>query len=119
MPVEQPKMDGSWWRGLTMWSIGEGNGKPVQYFCLENPMNSWMFGLALITSLDFGRLRGQVTQQIISIFPGSKSVFWLSIDTEASRADRDLGVKHLLSYCQHIQHLWNLAMSLMGDLPGG
>ena len=23
-----------------MWSIGEGNGKPLQYFCLENPMNS-------------------------------------------------------------------------------
>ena len=22
-----------------MWSIGEGNGKPVQYSCLENPMN--------------------------------------------------------------------------------
>lgn len=55
-----------------------------------------MFGLAFITSLDFGRLRGQVTQQFISIPPGSKSVFWLSIDTEAPRADRDLGVKHLL-----------------------
>ena len=23
-----------------MWSTGEGNGKSVQYFCLENPMNS-------------------------------------------------------------------------------
>ena len=23
-----------------MWSIGEGNGNPLQYFCLENPMNS-------------------------------------------------------------------------------
>ena len=23
-----------------MWSTGEGNGKPFQYFCLENPMNS-------------------------------------------------------------------------------
>ena len=23
-----------------MWSTGEGNGKPLQYFCLENPMNS-------------------------------------------------------------------------------
>ena len=23
-----------------MWSIGEGNGKPLQYSCLENPMNS-------------------------------------------------------------------------------
>ena len=22
------------------WSSGEGNGKPLQYFCLENPMNS-------------------------------------------------------------------------------
>ena len=22
------------------WSIGEGNGKPLQYSCLENPMNS-------------------------------------------------------------------------------
>ena len=23
-----------------MWSIGEGNGKPLQFSCLENPMNS-------------------------------------------------------------------------------
>ena len=23
-----------------MWSIGEGNDKPFQYSCLENPMNS-------------------------------------------------------------------------------
>ena len=22
------------------WSTGEGNGKPLQYYCLENPMNS-------------------------------------------------------------------------------
>ena len=22
------------------WSIGEGSGKPLQYSCLENPMNS-------------------------------------------------------------------------------
>ena len=33
-------MDGSWWRVLTKWSTGEKNGKPLQYFCLENPMNS-------------------------------------------------------------------------------
>ena len=24
----------------TKWSTGEGNGKPLQYSCLENPMNS-------------------------------------------------------------------------------
>ena len=27
-------------RSDKMWSTGEGNGKPVQYSCLENPMNS-------------------------------------------------------------------------------
>ena len=34
-------MDGSWWIVLTKgWSTGEGTGKPFQYSCLENPMNS-------------------------------------------------------------------------------
>ena len=27
-------------RADTMWSTGEGNGKPLQYSCLENPVNS-------------------------------------------------------------------------------
>ena len=27
-------------RSDRMWSAGEGNGKPLQYSCLENPMNS-------------------------------------------------------------------------------
>ena len=27
-------------RSDRMWSTGEENGKPPQYFCLENPMNS-------------------------------------------------------------------------------
>ena len=26
-------------RSERMWSTGEGNGKPLQYSCLENPMN--------------------------------------------------------------------------------
>ena len=30
---------GSRWRGLTV-STGEGNGKPLQYSCLENSMNN-------------------------------------------------------------------------------
>ena len=25
---------------VKMWSTGEGNGKPLQYSCLENPINS-------------------------------------------------------------------------------
>ena len=27
-------------RSDRMWSTGEGNGKPLQYSCLENPTNS-------------------------------------------------------------------------------
>ena len=27
-------------RSDRMWSTGEGNGQPLQYSCLENPMNS-------------------------------------------------------------------------------
>ena len=27
-------------RSNRTWSTGEGNGKPLQYSCLENPMNS-------------------------------------------------------------------------------
>ena len=27
-------------RSDKMWSTGEGNGKPLQYSCFENPMNS-------------------------------------------------------------------------------
>ena len=27
-------------RSDRMWSTGEGNGKPLQYYCLEDPMNS-------------------------------------------------------------------------------
>ena len=34
--VEQVKVESS----DKMWSTGEGNGKPLQCSCLENPMNS-------------------------------------------------------------------------------
>ena len=34
-------MDESWWESSDkMWSTQEGNGKLLQYSCLENPMNS-------------------------------------------------------------------------------
>ena len=35
-----PRWGGMVERSDTMWSTGEGNGKPFQYSCLENPMNS-------------------------------------------------------------------------------
>ena len=41
MPVGQPKMGRSWWRGLTECGpLEKGMAKPLQYSCLENPMNS-------------------------------------------------------------------------------
>ena len=38
--VGPPKMGESWWRGLTERSPLEKNSKPLQYSCLENPINS-------------------------------------------------------------------------------
>ena len=35
-----PKWVGMVEKSDTMWSTGEGNGKPLQYSCLDNPMNS-------------------------------------------------------------------------------
>ena len=35
-----PRRVGMVERSDRMWSTGEGNGKPLQYSCLENPMNS-------------------------------------------------------------------------------
>ena len=35
-----PRWAGMVERSDTVWSTGEGNGKPLQYSCLENPMNS-------------------------------------------------------------------------------
>ena len=41
MPVGQPKTGRVMVeRSDRMWSTGEGNGKPLQYSFLENPMNS-------------------------------------------------------------------------------
>ena len=40
MPCGAPQDGQVMGRSDRMWSTGEGNGKPLQYSCLENPMNS-------------------------------------------------------------------------------
>ena len=35
-----PRWTGQGGEVYRMWSTAEGNGKPLQYYCLENPMNS-------------------------------------------------------------------------------
>ena len=56
-------------RSDRMWSTGEGNGKPLQYSCLENPMNSMKKCTEAIlnTSCDFclntsGKLLSDIIQ---------------------------------------------------------
>ena len=41
-----------------MWSTGEGNGKPLQYSCLENPMNSMKRQNDMILKEELPRLVG-------------------------------------------------------------
>ena len=45
-------------RSDRMWSIREGNGKPLQYSCLENPMNSMRRQNDRILKEKFPRLVG-------------------------------------------------------------
>ena len=41
-----------------MWSTGEGNGKPLQHSCLENPMNSMKRQKDMTLKDEFPRLLG-------------------------------------------------------------
>ena len=41
-----------------MWSTGEGTGKPLQYSCLENPMNSMKRQKDMILKDDLSRSVG-------------------------------------------------------------
>ena len=44
-------------RSNRMWSTGEGNGKPLQYSCLENPMNS-------VKRQNDGILKGEIPSSV-------------------------------------------------------
>ena len=39
-PAHQQKIELKTYWSWPLWSTGEGNGEPLQYSCLENPMNS-------------------------------------------------------------------------------
>ena len=45
-------------RSDRMWSTGEGNGKPIQHFCPENPMNSMKRQKDRILKEEFPRSAG-------------------------------------------------------------
>ena len=48
-------------RSDRMWSTGEGNGKPLQYLCLENPMNSTKRQKDRTSKDELPRLLGETT----------------------------------------------------------
>ena len=45
-----------------MWSTGEGNGKPLQYSCLENPMNS-------VKRLNIRTLKDELPRSVDAQYP--------------------------------------------------
>ena len=56
-------------------SPGEGNGNPLQYSCLENPMNSEAWQATIYGVARVGRMEGQTkTESKLRLCPGLNSV---------------------------------------------
>ena len=69
-------------RSDRMWSTGEGNGKPLQYSCLENPMNSMKRQIDRILKEELPRsvgaqyATGDQWRRCIWIWVNSRSWWW-------------------------------------------
>ena len=61
-----------------MWSTGEGNGKPLQYCCLENPMNS---------------MKRQNDRILKEVFPGSLGAQYAAGDQWRNNSRKNEGMK--------------------------
>ena len=61
-----------------MWSTGEENGKPLQYSCLENPMNS---------------MKRQNDRILKEVFPGSLGAQYAAGDQWRNNARNNGGMK--------------------------
>ena len=45
-------------------SLGEGNGNPLQYYCLENPMDSSTIAWKIPWTEELGRLQSMGSQRV-------------------------------------------------------
>ena len=81
-------------RSDRMWSTGEGNGKPLQYSCLENPMKSMKRQNDRILKEELPRLvganmlleiRGKITPERMKGWSQSKNntQLWMGLVIEA------------------------------------
>ena len=77
-----------------MWSTGEGNGKPLQFSCLENPMNSMKWQKDRTLKEELPRLvvpnilleiRGEITSERMKRWSQSKNntQLWMGLVMEA------------------------------------
>ena len=67
-----------------MWSTGEGNGKPLQYSCLENPVNNMKRTSFIIALLLLNNIRG--FRGLSGGFPDSS----VGKESACNTGDRDL-----------------------------
>ena len=63
-------------RSDRMWSTGERNGKPLQYSCLENPINSMKRLLAISGEITPERMKGWSQSK-------TNTEFWMGLVIEA------------------------------------
>ena len=80
-----------------MWSTGEGNGKTLQYSCLENPMNS---------------MKKQNDRILKGEFPGSVGVQYATGDQRRNNSRKNEGME-LEAKCDVIKSniAWEPGMS--------
>jgi len=71
-----------------MWSTGEGNGKPLQYSCLENPMNS---------------MKRQKDRTLKDELPSSVGVQYATGDQWRNNSRRNEGMEPKLLILLHIK----------------
>ena len=74
-----PRWEGMVERPDRMWSTGEGNDKPLQHSCLENPMNSMKVPNTLL------EISGEITPERMKGWSQSKdsTQLWVGLMIEA------------------------------------